>query len=435
MSIDLHEKDSAQLETTGRFIVTYREGAKDQALAALERTAGVSQAKVLSSSDFGETGVDMAQLPADGGVVLENLGIAVVTMDEGAAGAMALESGEDAAILAIEPEGYVYALGEEKGLSLDYLKGFRDAAEALHAAASQGGEDTQEVELAALYNDTTALTWGLQATKASVSRFSGKGTTVAILDTGLDLRHPDFAGRSIVSRSFVAGVSSAQDGHGHGTHCTGTACGPLRPGTGRRYGIAYGAKIYIGKVLTDKGGGEDGWVLAGIEWAVANRCNVISMSLGGLRPMTSAAYENAGQRALNAGTLIVAAAGNNADRARGQYGFVNQPANGRAVMAVGAVDANLRIANFSVRDTVRQSGTGVDIVGPGVDVYSALPLPKLHGSMSGTSMATPHVAGIAALWAEKTGARGAALWQQLIVSARALPIAVVDAGRGLVQAP
>jgi subtilisin family serine protease len=204
---------------------------------------------------------------------------------------------------------------------------------------------------------------------------------------------------------------------------------------GRRYGIAHKALIHIGKVLSDRGSGGDAGILAGIDWAMHNKCAVISMSLGANVPTTSVAYETAGQRALNAGTLIVAAAGNNANRAAGNFGFVGRPANSRSFMAVAAVDSNLKVANFSARDTVHAAGTAVDIAGPGVAVYSSWLMPTRYNTISGTSMATPHAAGIAALWAEATGARGAALWQTLIVNARNLSATVADVGRGLVQAP
>ena len=98
-----------------------------------------------------------------------------------------------------------------------------------------------------------------------------------MLDTGLFLAHPDFIGRSVVSRSFIPGVVSANDGHGHGTHCTGTACGAFKPAVGPRYGIAHKANIFIAKVLSDQGSGVDGGILAGIDWAIANKCHVISM--------------------------------------------------------------------------------------------------------------------------------------------------------------
>lgn len=422
-------------ETTGRYIVTFREDGHTEGLAALKKSAGLTKAKMMSSADFGASGIDLSQLAADGGAVLEHLGIAVVNIDPNAAGAMALEAGEDSAILSIEPEGVMYALSDLSGVTTDYLRGFRDAAQSLYAAAvpDQAGEYGAEIETA--FADTAALTWGLLATKAGASKFSGQGINVAILDTGLFLAHPDFTGRQIISKSFIAGVASANDGHGHGTHCTGTACGPLKPALGRRYGIAHKALIHIGKVLSDQGSGSDGGILAGIEWAIANNCQIISMSLGADVPTSTVAYETAGQRALNAGTLIVAAASNNADRKAGDFGFVGRPANSRTFMAVGALDNRLRIANFSPRDIAHAAGTAVDIAAPGVDVFSSWPMPTRNRIINGTSMATPHVAGIAALWAQATGARGAALWQQLIVNARGITLSSADVGRGLVQAP
>ncbi len=428
--------DAEQPQTTGRFIVTFREGAHPEAMAAMKKHAGLGKAKLMNSAEFGAAGVDLAQMPESGGMVLDNIGVAVVNIDPAAAGAMAMEAGEDSAILAIEPEGFMYALADLPALSLDYLRGFRDAAETLYNQATQRStEEGIDADLAAAFLDTATLTWGLQATKAGASKFSGSGIKLAVLDTGLVLAHPDFAGRPVVSKSFIAGVVSANDGHGHGTHCTGTSCGPLKPPIGRRYGIAHKALIHIGKVLSDQGSGSDGGILAGIDWAITNKCAVISMSLGADVPSSTVAYETAGQRALNAGSLIVAAAGNNANRSGGNFGFVGRPANSKSFMAVAAVDNRLKVANFSARDTAHAAGSAVDIAGPGVAVYSTWKMPARYNTISGTSMATPHVAGIAALWAEATGARGAALWQRLIVNARSLSAPVVDVGRGLVQAP
>ena len=421
--------------TTGRFVVTFREGAHTEALAALKKHGGVTKARLMTSADFGQNGVDMAQFPDAGGVVFEHIGIAVVNIDPNAALAMAQDAGEGSAILAIEPEGYMYALSELPSLTLDYLRGFRDAADSLYSAANKRESELEGAEVTAAFVDTAALTWGLQATKVATSSFSGNGIKLAVLDTGLALAHPDFAGRLVVAKSFIPGVVSANDGHGHGTHCTGTSCGPLKPPVGRRYGVAHKASIHIGKVLSDQGSGVDSGILAGIDWALGNKCAVISMSLGANAPTTSVAYETVGQRALNAGTLIVAAAGNNANRSAGNFGFVGRPANSRSFMSVAAVDASLRVANFSARDTALAAGTAVDIAGPGLAVYSSWLMPSRYNTISGTSMATPHVAGIAALWAEATGARGAALWQRLIVNARSLSAPVVDVGRGLVQAP
>jgi subtilisin family serine protease len=291
------------------------------------------------------------------------------------------------------------------------------------------------VDRAVEYIDTAELTWGLQATAVATSARTGRGTRVAVLDTGLDLGHPDFAGRAIQAKSFLTGVETVQDGLGHGTHCIGTAAGPLTPGEGRRrYGIAADTELFVGKVLTDAGTGTDATILAGISWGLESACTVVSLSLGANVREVSAVYEAVGRRALAAGTLIVAAAGNNADRSAGNPGFVGVPANSPSILAVGAVDQRLGIADFSAGSSGVDGGQ-VDLVGPGVAVYSAWPRPRLAATLSGTSMATPHVAGIAALVAEDTGATGSALWSQLTSSALGLGLPVSDVGAGLVQAP
>ncbi|MEB3349802.1 MAG: S8 family serine peptidase [Cyanobacteriota bacterium] len=404
----------------------------------MENLAGVRDSNLLRSADFDDSAIDMAQVPSEGGAVLGNLGMAILNVAPDAVAALAMDSGETSAILAVEPEGMMYALSELRRVSCDYLRGFRDCAQSLYDSASSafpGSMEDRGLIEEISFLDSPTHTWGLVATKAATSRFTGQGVNLAVLDTGLDLSHPDFIGRTIVSRSFIPDVESANDGHGHGTHCTGTACGAFHPGIGPRYGVAHKANIYIGKVLSDSGKGGDGGVLAAIDWAVANSCHVISISLGADVPASTLFYETAGQRALSAGSLIVAAAGNNADRSAGNFGFVGRAANSRTFMAVGALDGNLRMGNFSARDTYLTNGTAVDIAAPGVSVNSSWPTPARYRSINGTSMATPHVAGIAALWAQSSGARGAALWHQVITSARALSLPIVDVGRGLVQAP
>jgi subtilisin family serine protease len=285
----------------------------------------------------------------------------------------------------------------------------------------------------ALFEDTTQFTWGIQAVEADSSPLSGRGIGVAVLDTGFDLSHPDFAGRTVTAQSFVPG-EQAQDGHGHGTHCIGTSCGPRTPSTGPRYGVAYEADIFVGKVLSNSGSGTDGGILAGIDWAVANGCPVISMSLGADVMHAHPPYSAAGARALQAGSLIIAAAGNNADRRSGRNGFVGAPANSPEIMAVGALDQRLEMAFFSARSLPARGGQ-VDIAGPGFQVLSSWPLPTRYRAISGTSMATPHVAGVAALWAEATGRRGLELWATLCQESQRLLQPSVDVGSGLCIAP
>ena len=134
------------------------------------------------------------------------------------------------------------------------------------------------------------------------------------------------------------------------------------------------------------------------------------------------------------GTLIVAAAGNDSSRP-GLTNPVSHPANCPSIMAVAALDPALAIASFSNRG-INPDGGQVDIAAPGVNVFSSWPMPARYRRLQGTSMATPHVAGIAALYAEADpAARGAALWQALAGAARRLSLPGTDVGAGLVQAP
>ncbi|WP_368642231.1 S8 family serine peptidase [Castellaniella ginsengisoli] len=312
----------------------------------------------------------------------------------------------DGAILAIEPERTVYAL-----------------------SAARTAASTRE-------QDDAGATWGVRAVGAGASSQTGKGIRIAVLDTGLDLAHPDFAGRDIVSRSFVEG-QPVQDGHGHGTHCAGIAAGPAMPGSQPRYGVAGEAGLYVGKVLGDEGSGGDGGILEGIDWAIGQGCHIISMSLGSpVEPGQghSVVFETVARRALAAGVLIVAAAGNESRRPE-VIAPVGHPANCPSILAVAAVDAELRVAAFSCAG-LEGDGGEVNIAAPGVDILSAWPGPTGHRSISGTSMAAPFVAGVAALHAQADpAARGARLGERLAQSARALSDPVRDVGAGLVQAP
>lgn len=283
------------------------------------------------------------------------------------------------------------------------------------------------------FADTAELTWGLQAVLAADSGYTGRGIRVAVLDTGFDAGHPDFTGRDVTTASFITGEDS-HDGHGHGTHCIGTSCGPRTLAGARGYGVAPEASIFAGKVLSNEGSGSDTGILAGIDWALQNDCHIISMSLGADVREVHPPYVAAGRRALERGTLIIAAAGNNAQRSAGDPGFVGAPANSPYIMAVAALDSALNVADFSAR-TLPGRGGQVDIAGPGVKVYSSWPMPKRYNTISGTSMATPHLAGVAALLCEATGFRGRELWAELAQQAQRLEQPSVDVAAGLAQAP
>jgi subtilisin family serine protease len=161
-----------------------------------------------------------------------------------------------------------------------------------------------------------------------------------------------------------------------------------------------------------------------MNWAIAQRCDVISMSLGSSSPVNTA-YTAAGQAALNSGCLIIAAAGNSAPNPTGS------PANSPTIMSVASLDKGppLRLSSFT------QIGK-IEIAAPGRDVFSSVPMPVRYGTKSGTSMATPHVAGCAALWAQMSpNLRAMSLWRKLQETARPLPLTATKVGAGLVQAP
>jgi subtilisin len=456
--------------TTGRYLVLMREDAVKAGVKTLKEATG---AKIASTADFPEGAVEGEQLAEAEAIVFEDLGVAVVDRPPEQIQALRAAVAAESAILAIEPERVVYALrsaaaparaitteepprGEELFAApappeirpvptaavspspVEFLRGYRDAVNHLVGRlliASGVAEEIGEEAVAAAFNETE-LTWGLQITKAAISRFNGRNIRVAVLDTGLDLGHPDFVGRAIASRSFVAG-QPVQDGHGHGTHCIGTACGPRQPTQLPRYGIAFNAEIFAGKVLSNQGSGGDAGILAGIQWAITNKCQVVSMSLGApvsVGQAFSQIFEQVARRALNLGTLIIAAAGNDSNRP-GIISPVSHPANCPSIMAVGAIDQQVRIAFFS-NGGLNPQGGQVDIAGPGVAVISSFPRPTLRRTLSGTSMATPHVAGIAALLAEANpGVRGRALASLLLQTARRLQLPARDVGSGLVQAP
>ncbi len=396
---------------TGRYLVTYKEGAAPEGVKSL-KSRGL---RVADARDFKDSAVGVEDVGDADALNFPAIGVALVSgASMQARGLSAFEaSPDDGPIETIEPEYFAFAENS------DYLRGFLRAANAIAADIGGGGTG------AALADDeldaqVQGATWGLVQCKVPPSTRSGLGIKVAVLDTGMDLGHPDFPGRVAASASFVG--EPVQDLHSHGTHCIGTACGPKAPaGATPRYGVAYQARIFVGKVLTNSGGGTSGSVLAGMNWAIANRCQVISMSLGA-QTAVQAAYTAAGNAALANGCLIIAAAGNAA-------AATGAPANSPSVMSVASLDPTLGPSSFS-------NFGKVEIAAPGRDVFSSVPRPNRYGIKSGTSMATPHVAGVAALWAQTSASlRGRLLWRKLQATARPLPFPPARVGRGLVQAP
>jgi subtilisin family serine protease len=311
----------------------------------------------------------------------------------------------------------------------------------------------------------TSTTWGVSAVGADTSSFTGSGVVVAVLDTGIEAGHPAFAGVEIIQKDFT--TEGDGDLHGHGTHCAGTIFG--RETNGTRIGVAPGVtKALIGKVL-GAGGGSSDQIVSAIQWAVDNGAHVVSMSLGidfpglvarlvgqGFPPAlaTSRALEAyranvmlferlaslvRAQGAFGQTTVIVAAAGNESRRNENPDFriAVSPPAVSEGIVSVAAVQQGAgghSVASFS--------NMGASVAGPGVAISSA----GLGGglvSMNGTSMATPHVAGVAALWAEKLMSTGSLTTLQL--TARLIASGTTnelqagfdpsDVGSGMVRAP
>ncbi len=315
---------------------------------------------------------------------------------------------------------------------------------------------------------TGAPTWGVTQVGAVASPFDGAGVRVAILDTGIDAAHPAFQGVTLTQEDFTG--SGNQDGNGHGTHCAGTIFG--RDVDGTRIGVAPGVtEALIGKVLGDNGSGSSEMLFDALKWASSRNAKVISMSLGfdfpgfaeqlvsqnqlPVKLATSIALEAYRMnlrvfdslmglmRAMadfNGGTVVVAASGNESERQIDPNFEVSAsvPAAAEGIISVGALAegaSGLTVAPFSNTNPVLSA--------PGVGIVSARAGGGLR-TLNGTSMACPHVAGVAALWWQALGAANLPLTNRA-VEARLLASAargefapgvdISDRGQGLVQAP
>ena len=241
------------------------------------------------------------------------------------------------------------------------------------------------------------LPWGVDRIDAEVVHPYNKGTAVkvAIIDTGIDYIHPDLNDNYKGGYDFVNNDADPKDDHGHGTHCAGIVA--AEDNDIGVIGVAPGAYLYAVKVLNNQGSGYLSNVINGIEWSVTNGMQVVSMSLG--TSTYSQSLKDACDNAYTAGLILVAAAGNSGDGkpATNEYSY---PAAYASVIAVGATD------KFDTAPSWSNSGPYLELAAPGVSIYSTLPTYTVtltrtyglnYGTLSGTSMSCPHVAGTVAL--------------------------------------
>ncbi|MFN8575545.1 MAG: S8 family peptidase [Candidatus Sericytochromatia bacterium] len=248
----------------------------------------------------------------------------------------------------------------------------------------------------ATFNDPDIkLQYGLEKINADGAWAVTKGDekiVIAVVDTGVDLNHPDLAANLVKGYSTIKGTINENDDNGHGTHVAGIVSAIADNNIGVT-GIAPKCKVMPIKVLSAKGDGNDSDIAEGIIWAVDHGAKVINLSLGGAG--AGKTLENAILYAYNSNALVVAAMGNNGANVK------NYPAAFKNVVAVGASDSKNKVAPFS------NFGDWISVTAPGLKIYSTLPTYKVelsrynlgteYGILSGTSMAVPYVAGLAGL--------------------------------------
>ena len=258
--------------------------------------------------------------------------------------------------------------------------------------------------------------WGMYKAKAANNGLSAwnisksnSSVKVAILDTGIDQNHEDLQGKIDSNQKNCTDSPTIDDLYGHGTHVAGIAAASTNNGVGVA-GLGYNASLMNVKVLGDNGSGYYSWIANCLMWAADNGAKVVNMSLGG--SFDSVTLKNAVNYAWGKGVVVVAAAGNSGNAS------ATYPAYYSNVIAVAATDVNDKKASWS------SFGKWVDVAAPGVEIYSTFPNhtntigQTNYGYASGTSMATPHVAGLAALvWTTSYGGNNADVRRQIEATA------------------
>ena len=242
------------------------------------------------------------------------------------------------------------------------------------------------------------------APEAWQAGYDGTGVTVAVLDTGIDADHPDLAGKVVASESFVG--DTTVDGHGHGTHVASTIVGDGAASGGQYTGVAPGADLMVGKVCTDDGSCPFSAIVAGMEWAANNGADIVSLSLGGgPTDGTDPQAQAVNNLTASTGALFVIAAGNDGPTPE----TVATPGTAEAALTVAATTKADAMAGFSSRGPRIDGALKPDIAAPGVSIVAAraagtsmgTPVNDRYTAANGTSMATPHVSGAAAILAQQ----------------------------------
>ncbi len=423
--------ESKKKKKADRYIVVLDEQSK----SAINKVQKEFNITLNSSADLNDKVRLQNLMGSEQGIIFKNLGIAVIDdIDEEKI--LHSVSNSSSPIVYYEKEKEFTATN-----TLDKLKEIRQT----NLILQQQLDDLKTTIIEETENKEQEffLTWGLESIGLSNNNYTGKDVSIAVLDTGIYLDHPDFLNRNIQGKSFVSGEDWDKDKNGHGTHCVGIAAGNISHIDGRRYGVANESNIVIAKVLSNSGTGNTSGIIDAIDWAIEKDFKIISMSLGSpvnIGEQPSIVFEHIGQKALDKNILLIAAAGNDSSRPAIPRP-VSNPANAESIMAVAALDKQLKVAKFSNGGINASSGGRVDVSAPGVAIFSSFSKLASNGSLyatlNGTSMATPFVAGVAALYREAYPNDSASeIWRKIEKRVKSLtPQKLRDVGLGLIQTP
>lgn len=415
----------SDLQTNKRFILLLNRSDKTS-LKSLEKDFKVS---ILSSENLNEDNRAFNILSSKNSILYKNLD--AVVMDN-------VDIKQLNKSLKNTKSPLIYFEEDKEFKAFDEIEIINDLKETTNLLRKKIDDLEEIIETKTKNLPYTDMEWGLKTIGIQNTQDTGKGVDICVLDTGFDVNHPDFTNRMIEGKSFVSGEEWNTDLNGHGTHCAGTAAGDKRLDTGKRYGVAPDANLKIAKVFGKSGTGTTSAIVDAIDWAITKKYRVISMSLGApveINEPPSHIFEMVGKKALDQNCLIISASGNDSNRPS-MPRPVSSPANSKSIMAVAAVDEQLQVAKFSNAGINAADGGEVNICAPGVSILSAYPKHKNNYAFkSGTSMATPHVSGLAALYMQAfPNLKAKQIWNKLEGHAKKIENAKYrDLGNGLAQ--